>query len=76
MCQGFFDWDQEQEIREWKRIRSLGWNIVCGYADPTKLPQNQVEWWPMSGDVLPKAKRLTKARKLTIAQRIKQELGG
>lgn len=71
MCQGFFD----NELRDWKRVRSLGWIIQCGYADPKKMPANQMEWWPMVGDVLPKQVRFTKAKQNKLAERIKQELG-
>jgi len=72
MVEGFFD----KELREWKRVRSLGWIIQCGYADPEKMPANQMEWWPMAGDVMPKTPVLRKASRNKIAERIRQELGG
>lgn len=75
MSQGFFDKQQRDDLKEWKRIRSLGWIIQCGYADPEKMPANQMEWWPMTGDKKPQTKRMTKARTNKIAERIKQELG-
>lgn len=64
MCKGFSNMEQKRELREWKRIRSIGWTVLCGYADPKKLPKNQSEWWPMDGDELLKLKpqKLTKAR--------------
>jgi hypothetical protein len=71
MVEGFFD----KELREWKRVRSLGWIIQCGYADPEKMPENQMVWWPMAGDVMPKAPILSKAEQNKIASRIRQELG-
>lgn len=76
MCQGFVESEQKKEIQEWKRVRSLGWNIVCGYADPKSLPENQMVWWPMERDQLPKPKRLTKTRSKKIAERIRMEMGG
>lgn len=74
MSQGFFEKEERQELREWKRVRSLGWIIMCGYADPKDIPANQMEWWPMAGDEAPKPHRMTKSRQNKIAKRIKQEL--
>jgi hypothetical protein len=74
MCQGFFAKEQKQELKEWRRVRSLGWNIICGYADHTKLPANQMDWWPMEGDIMPKTRKISKARTQKLAERIKQEL--
>lgn len=74
MCEGFFD----NELREWKRVRALGWIVQCGYADPKKMPANQMEWWPMQGDVIPKPviMKMTKAKKSKIADLIKKQIGG
>ncbi|TDO21883.1 hypothetical protein [Pedobacter duraquae] len=72
MCEGFFS----KDAREWKRIRSLGWVILCGYADPQKAPESMLDWWPMEGDVKPKpeSKRITKKRAAVLAKAIAAEL--
>lgn len=73
MSQGFFD----KDLREWKRVRSLGWIIQCGYADPEKMPENQMVWWPLEGDSIPKKERfkITPAERKRIAERIQKEIG-
>lgn len=74
MCKGYFIRKKNDEVREMKMLRSLSWTIVCGYADPKKLPANQQTWWPMEGDVMPKERKITKSFKNRIAAAIKAEL--
>lgn len=78
MCEGFLASKHKQELVSWRQARSLGWIIVCGYADPTKLPANMMEWWEIEGDVKPKSKtiRMTKAKVSKIAEMIKKQIGG
>lgn len=49
----------KNEAKELRRFRKLVWTITCGYADPKKLPANELVWWPLAGD--PKIRRLTQA---------------
>lgn len=70
MCEGFF----MKEARDWKKIRTMGWIVYCGYADPKNAPSSMESWWPLEGDIVEKPKRTTKARQAKIDNIIAQTL--
>lgn len=74
MCKGYFIRTQRDELKQMKMLRTLSWIIVCGYADPKKLPRNMQDWWPLDGDNKPKVMKMTKSFKNKIAAAIKAEL--
>jgi hypothetical protein len=74
MCKGYFIRMQREDLKQMKMLRTLSWIIVCGYADPKKLPRNMQDWWPLDGDVQPKGIKMTKSFKNKIANAIKAEL--
>ena len=46
MCEGFLN----KQTKDYKKMRQLGWWIICSYADPKSMPSSLEEWWPLSGD--------------------------
>ena len=49
----------QNEAKDLRRLRTLCWTITVGYADPKKLPANELVWWPIKGD--PVIRKLTPA---------------
>lgn len=77
MCKGFSIKQQKHDLQEWRRIRSISWTVLCGYADPKKLPASQTEWWPIEGDQVHapvKSRKMTKRQINRLAAAIKREL--
>lgn len=48
LCHGY----QEKMLRKARERRQLMYTIVCGYADPKKLPPVH-RWMPLEGDEVP-----------------------
>lgn len=57
-------------LRELQYIRKLCWTMVCGYADPVKLPPNERTWWPLEND--PLAKPLNRKKVIKLHNKIMQ----
>lgn len=43
---------EQRELKSAKELRMLMYTIVCGYADPKKLPPIH-RWMPLDGDDVP-----------------------
>lgn len=52
------------DLKETSYVRKLAWTMVCGYADPKKLPANEYMYWPLENDPKPKPINKKKVLKL------------
>lgn len=56
-------WVRVEDNKLW-HTRKLAWTMICGYADPKKLPSSEIAWWPLMNDPRPKPLDMRKVRKL------------
>lgn len=47
LCYGY----EQKDLKHAKELRMVMYTMVCGYADPKKLPPIN-QWMPLDGDVL------------------------
>jgi len=48
-----------RKLNEARLERRRLWTMICGYADPKKLPSSEISWMPLKGDPIANNKMTT-----------------